>query len=390
MFGSTHRSRTGASVFALLALVACSSPGPEDSSSSQNSAPDLSSSAEDPSDSQSVPDSEEPASPPVTTPELTAPEEPVAEVDRWQWLPDGLDRLSTWTPARDPAALARVELGHRLFFDPALSHDNSTSCASCHDPRRGLADARPLPETEYARVHTASLWNVGHHEVFGWDGLTDDLADYVFEHLFAPSASGVNDDGRTLQALDRSAEYRKLFDAAFGVPPTLGGAADALADYLHTFVATDSPFDRWVAGEKDALDEQQKQGLALFAGKAGCIECHHGPNFSDGEFHDLGVAAGGTEDHGRYDVSGRESDLGSFRTPSLREVARTAPYLHDGSLATLEEVVEFHAQGGNFELGSELEPVDLTSQEVSALVAFLRSLSGEQPAVAPPAPAVER
>ena len=163
--------------------------------------------------------------------------------------------------------------------------------------------------------------------------------------------------------------------------------ADALSSYVRMLTPTDSPFDLYCYGETDALDPEQKHGLSLFVGKANCIQCHEGPFFTDGDYHDLGLERGA--DRGRYEATGRRADLRRFRTPTLRDVASTAPYFHDGSAGSLREVVDFYDRGGG-DAGAKsprLQPLGLRDDEKEALIAFLRGLSGTAPEpVAPELP----
>lgn len=175
-------------------------------------------------------------------------------------------------------------------------------------------------------------------------------------------------------------EYKHRFVAVFGEEPAVTNVAKAIAAFLRTLLSANSPFDRFEHGEEEALSAEARRGLDLFRGKANCVACHFGPTFSDEQFHNSGVAwrNGRFLDQGRFAVSGRPEERGAFKTPTLREVARTGPYMHDGSLATLEDVIEFYDRGGsrNPHLDPEIRPLSLTVEEKRALVAFLRSLSG--------------
>jgi cytochrome c peroxidase len=175
-------------------------------------------------------------------------------------------------------------------------------------------------------------------------------------------------------------EYADAFLSAFGRTVNSGDLARALASYARSIVAGDSPVDRYMAGDRTALSDEAQQGLALFQGRANCSACHVGPILSDEQFHDTGVAwkDGILIDVGRFAHTGTDADRGAFKTPTLREIARTAPYMHDGSLATLDNVIEFYERGGNSNphLDPEVRPLGLTGDEKHALVAFLRSLNG--------------
>jgi len=175
--------------------------------------------------------------------------------------------------------------------------------------------------------------------------------------------------------------YQQQFRAVFGTDVNLQGIAEAIAAYERTVLSTNSAFDKYVLGAQKAMDEAAVRGLALFKGKARCILCHNGPNFTDNQFHNLGVPQVGPmkEDLGRFAVSRAEKDRGAFKTPTLRSITETAPYMHDGAFKTLEEVVEFMDQGGgsNPNLSPLVKPLNLTAEEKSDLVAFLKALAGE-------------
>jgi cytochrome c peroxidase len=176
--------------------------------------------------------------------------------------------------------------------------------------------------------------------------------------------------------LNSHSDYPALFQAAFGREANAEDLARAVASYVRTILSGDAPIDRYMNGERETLSEQARQGLRLFRGKANCTACHLGPIFSDEQFHNTGVAwrEGELLDPGRAEVTGKEEDRGAFKTPTLREVTRTAPYMHDGSLATLDDVIEFYNRGGNPNphLDPELRPLRLTPEEKQALLAFLR------------------
>ena len=184
-----------------------------------------------------------------------------------------------------------------------------------------------------------------------------------------------------VQRLKGDKDYRKRFQAAFGQAASGDDVAKALASYVRTILAGDTPVDRYYfQGKGEALSPQELEGLRLFRGKARCSFCHAAPNFTDERFHNTGVAWRDSKwlDEGRYAVTKRDADRGAFKTPTLRELARTAPYMHDGSIATLEKVIEFYNRGGNKNphLDPELRPLCLTAEEKQALLCFLKALSG--------------
>jgi cytochrome c peroxidase len=288
-------------------------------------------------------------------------------------VPLGLD-LYTPVPEDRPATAGKIRLGRRLFHDKRLSSDGSMSCANCHVPERAFSQSRPIAVGVHGRVGTRNapaLLNRAWGRTFFWDGRTPTLEEQVLRPITDP-----NEMGSTVQA----AAHRTGISAR-----TL---ADALASYIRSIRTGDSPFDRFEHGETAALSSEARAGLQVFRSKGNCTLCHIGQNFTDESFHNTGVAwlpavpgsstDGRFLDAGRAIVTGRDRDRGAFKTPTLREVARTAPYMHDGSLATLDDVVNFYDGGGrpNRHLDMGIRPLNLTTAEKRAVVAFLASLSG--------------
>lgn len=274
------------------------------------------------------------------------------------WIPVGLD-LYMPVPEDNPVTVEKIELGRRLFHDRRLSRDRTISCASCHNPNRAFSDGRPVAIGVFGRKshrNVPAIINRGYGRAFFWDGHIDNLEEQVVQPIVNP---------REMDLSLEEASHR------VGIDP--GMIADSLATYVRSILSGNSPYDRFIYGDRDALREEEQLGLKIFRGKGNCTQCHVGPNFSDEKAHNTGVAwrDGRLLDPG----AGR----GEFKTPTLREVARTAPYMHDGSLVTLEEVVEFYDRGGNQNphLDAELRPLELTAEEKKALEAFLRSLTGE-------------
>jgi cytochrome c peroxidase len=304
--------------------------------------------------------------------------------------PLGLD-LYLPAPPDDPPTAARVELGRRLFHDTALSADSSLACASCHRPDHAFTDTVPQPAGVYGRTgrNAPSLHNAGYATSFAWDGRSDSIEEQVLRAIADPAEMALPHD-RLAARLGAEPDYAAAFRSAFGPNPTgditPGRAARALAAYLRTLRAGDSRADRFRAGDTTALTPLERQGLDLFLGRANCVACHGGPLFSDGSFHNTGVGWGGA-DPGRAGVTGRAEDRGLFATPSLRDVARTPPYMHDGSLPSLEDVIAFYDGGAtpNPLLDREIRPLGLSAAERVALVAYLRALTtrGPSAAVAP-------
>ena len=271
--------------------------------------------------------------------------------------PLGLD-LYMPVPDANPLTPQKIALGRKLFFDKRLSLDGTLSCGTCHDPKLAFSDGRKVARGIGGAEGTRSapaIVNRGYGRTFFWDGRSKTLEQQALEPILNPKELGMT------EALVESRTGLKI-----------AKVTAALASYVRTIRSGDSRFDRYAAGKSGALNEQEKAGLALFRGKARCSACHAGPNFSDESFHNTGIAW----KDGRLSDDG--AGEGKFKVPTLREVARTAPYMHDGSIATLEDVVEYYDRGGNVNPGldEDLHPLHLVAEERRALVAFLRSLSG--------------
>jgi cytochrome c peroxidase len=293
-------------------------------------------------------------------------------------------------PGPGPSA-ARIELGRTLFFDPRLSRASSISCASCHNPGFSWGDALPRGVGEGMKTlgrRTPTVLNVGWGEAFFWDGRADTLEQQALGPIAAPGEMNLPHE-ELVKRLREIPGYRPMFAAAFGEPSvTKEKVASAIADFERTIVSSDAPFDRWLQGDKGAISLSAKRGFALFNGKADCAKCHSGWRFTDDSFHDIGLRG---DDPGRAKLlPGLESMDHAFKTPTLRDVARRAPYMHDGSEATLEQVIEVYDKGGRIRrpsLATEVHPLALSSQERSDLVDFLQTLtSPTQPVTVPALP----
>jgi cytochrome c peroxidase len=276
----------------------------------------------------------------------------------------------SWSPAR-------AALGKRLFYDRLLSRDRSVACSDCHRPDLAFTDGRATAAGiggRAGRRNTPTVINRGLGRIHFWDGRAASLE----EQALGPIANPGEMDLPVSQAvvrLARDARYAAEFRRAFGGGPTPARLAAALASYQRSIYSVDAPFDRFLAGEASALSASAQRGMKLFGAKARCAECHTGPSFTDELFHTLGLPP---HDTGRGGVTGTPHEKGAFKTPTLREVARTAPYMHDGSMATLEEVVEYYDKGGEpvANLDPKMKPLSLTAEEKADLVEFLRALSG--------------
>ena len=323
-------------------------------------------------------------------------------------LPEPLKVL----PSQNPA---KVEIGKALFFDRRLSGDGTVSCAVCHIPDEAFADGQKIsvayPTNKHWR-HTNSLLNVGYLGTFFWDGRSQDLEDQALGPIHTSFEMNLNP--RYLVAkLREIPDYQLLFQKAWGGRVTLEQIVGSLAAFERTLLVTDSPFDRFLNGDQDALSTVAKQGMHIFFGERGnCAKCHTGGLLTDQKFYNLGVAelpelstdpqhrttrnfflgemglGVMNRDPGRYAVTHKESDMGAFRTPPLRQVEQTGPYMHNGSFATLAEVIEFFNQGGGDDPNRTklLKPLGLTAEEKLALEAFLHSLTGTYLSVRAPRP----
>ena len=291
-------------------------------------------------------------------------------------------------PKDNPTTPARVELGKKLFFDPRLSGDNRMSCATCHMPEKGYGDGLALSPGAGGKPlerNTQTCLNVGFFKTFFWDGRAASLEEQALGPI--QSAVEMNQDLNDLEAeLSSIPGYVTEFKEVFGTRPNREGIAKALAAFQRTLVTRPSLFDRFLAGDEDALSADAKRGLELFRGEAGCIECHNGPLLSDGKFYRLGVSF---KDEGRAGITGKKEDRYRFRTPSLRNIAETGPYMHNGSQKTLEDVVMFYFRGipdsGPDGLSMDTAALnDLSFSDIGPMVEFLKSLSGKPPKITPP------
>jgi cytochrome c peroxidase len=272
----------------------------------------------------------------------------------------------------------KAALGKRLFHEKELSEDRTLSCASCHDPERSFTDNRPVAEgvrAQRGERNTPSIVNraLGKHQF--WDGRAKTLELQALGPIANPLEMNLS-VAEAVTRLKKVPGYTTEFQKAFGGGITPARIAEALAHYERTVYSVESPFDRFLDGDGKALSVSARKGLELFGGKAKCGECHAGINFTDENFHTVGV--GGVKQLGRAAVTKQNKDRGGFKTPGLREVARTAPYMHDGSLATLADVIEWYDRGGDPHPNKDkrIHPLNLTVEEKKALVAFLESLTG--------------
>jgi cytochrome c peroxidase len=322
-------------------------------------------------------------SPAVAAPEWEAAN-PLAPLPQ---PPLGID--SRFADLPQPPTPERVRLGRWLFFDTRLSADRTISCATCHSPAQGFSETervstgiRNQKGTRKSPSFVNAAWRL--YPVFFWDGRADSLEMQSLGPIANPIEMGNTHDAmvRTLSAVRG---YRPYFKAAFGSEEiTKDRVAKAIADYERVCTSGDSPWDRWRKHHDEAAVSQQvRSGHDLFFGKAGCSQCHLGQNFTDDRFHNLGVGwnprTRAFADEGRFIVTKIAADRGAFKTPTLRDVVKHAPYMHDGSLATLHDVVEHYRNGGlrNPYLDRKITRVPLTDAEMDALVRFMEALTGQ-------------
>ena len=331
-------------------------------------------------------------------------------------VPEGV--LPPEIPADNPVTLEKVELGRKLYFDRRLSTDGTIACASCHDPRHGFADPRGTPTSAGVggALGTRNAPTVLNAAFLGsqfWDGRAATLEEQAVQPLVNPIEHGFSDHAAVIARIEELGEYGPLFERAFGSPEvTTDRIGKAIASFERTLISLRAPIDRFLAGDVEALSPAARRGWELFNGKARCNNCHGHveafPLFTDDDFHNIGVgvdridfeavakkaldavASGASLDElaltdreaselGRFLVTRQRRHLGAFKTPQLRNVALTAPYMHDGSEATLRDVIEFYDRGGNPNpfLDGGMRPLGLTEREKSDLVELLESFTSE-------------
>lgn len=303
--------------------------------------------------------------------------------------PAGLPALKT--PKDNPLSEAKIELGKQLYFDPRLSRDNTVSCVSCHDPAKGWSNGEAVATGiggQKGGRSAPTIVNSAYQYFQFWDGRAAELEGQALGPIQNPIEMNMTLE-ELIPKLNAIEGYRTQFQEVFGADATADGVAKAIAAFERTVLSGDAPFDRFKAGDAKALSEAAERGRKVFFNKAQCSSCHTGPNFSDGAFHNIGIGMDKEKpDEGRRTESKLEGDRGAFKTPTLREIARTAPYMHDGSLATLEDVVEYYNKGGtpNPQLDEAIFPLNLTDEEKRDLVTFMKEgLAGASyPDVKPP------
>ncbi len=298
-------------------------------------------------------------------------------------IPVPLGLLPVQFPKDNPYSPEKAELGKLLYYDTRLSGDNTVSCATCHSPQFAYTDGKPVStgiRGQKGGRSAPTVINRAYSLAQFWDGRAATLEAQAIGPIANPIEMDQSHES-CINKLRGIAGYRQLFAKAFGTEEfTIDHVAKAIATFERTVLSGNSPYDRYKAGNKTAMTPSQIRGMDVYLNKAKCDQCHEGINFTSNAYHNLGV---GTDkpnpDEGRFAVTKNPADWGAFKTPTLRDIARSAPYMHDGSLATLEDVVEFYDKGGlaNKNLDKTMKPLKLTAQEKSDLVAFLKALNGE-------------
>jgi cytochrome c peroxidase len=331
-------------------------------------------------------------------------------------VPVGISK-SLWRqriPKDNPLSVEKIALGRALYFDKRLSIDGTVSCATCHDPALAFTDSQAVAiggRDRRGKRNAPTILNTVFNETLFWDGRARSLEDQVKHPLLSSFEMGMENEKELINRLSSIPEYQRQFKRVFKSDRlTIDTIAKAIAAYERTLLSGNSPFDRFITGKGTAITDSQKRGWELFKGKAKCIECHKysplSPFLTDFEFHNTGVAAmdtlldelmrtvakspaetsgtllahsAGFSELGRFAVTLQQLDIGAFKTSTLRDIELTSPYMHDGSLKTLIDVVQFYNRGGNTNhyLDKRMHALQLTDGEVNDLVQFLRALTSD-------------
>lgn len=331
--------------------------------------------------------------------------------------PPGFDPViwAAFIPQDNALTPERVELGRKLYFDTRLSEDNTVSCATCHDVTRGFTDQRPVAEGiggQFGKRNSPTVLNAALLQTMFWDGRSPSLDHQATQPILNPVEMGMPDEAAAMKAISGDPEYQEAFKKAYGREMNYEDLGRAIGAFERTLIFMDSPFRKFLAGDSQAISPDAVAGWELFNGKARCMTCHpmnpSNPLGTDNRFHNVGVSARhqdfeslavqalkalredaseqrldelavGTDlsELGRFMVTHNRADIGSFRTPLILNIGITGPYMHDGSLATLWDVIDHYNKGGeaNPFLDGGIEPLALTEQEIDQLVAFLFTLT---------------
>ena len=292
-------------------------------------------------------------------------------------------------PKENPYSHAKYALGRTLFFDPILSGAKVRSCSTCHNPGLSWADGQPRAIGENQQplpLRTPTLLNVAWTPKLGWDGHFGDLEGVAMGPITSPDNMNLP-LASLIERLSAIPGYVSAFDAAFGKGEiTSLKIEQALATFERSIVSDEAPFDRWIRGDETAINAAAKRGFALFNGKGNCAACHSGWAFTDASFHDIGVAKDDDIGRGRLFPTSVKLKY-AFKTPTLRDVARRGPYMHDGSLPTLEDVIDLYNRGGieRPSRDDQIHQLNLPLGDKEDLIAFLQTLSGKPEPVSVPA-----
>jgi cytochrome c peroxidase len=291
-------------------------------------------------------------------------------------------------PADNPYTKQKAELGRMLYFDNCLSGDDKVSCASCHAIDRGFADPNPLSEGIMGRLgtrHAPTVINAAYNKLQFWDGRVKTLEEQAKGPIANPNEMSMFHDAaisyeECQKRVRKDPKYQQMFREVFGNEDcTVDQIVAAIATFERTVLSGNSPYDRYKAGDKNAMTEEQINGFKIFK-RVGCANCHAEPLFTDGRFLNIGIGMDKENpDLGRYVITKEEKDYGAFKVPTLRDVAHSFPYMHDGSQKTLEEVIEYYDKGGikNKNLHPLMKPLNMTEKDKKDLKAFLIALCGE-------------
>ncbi len=321
--------------------------------------------------------------------------------------PKGLPPILTYVPPSNPLTKGKVELGKQLYFEPRVSLNGTVSCATCHNPAKGWTDQLKTSTGIDGQVggrNAPTVLNTVYGKTMFWDGRAPSLEGQSQGPPQNPIEMGKQSYKQIIERLREISAYKEQFAKVFGTDVTLDGFAKAIASFERvTALSGNSTFDKYTSGDLEALNESQKRGMVLFGlrlhlddefkptaalKKADCTSCHIGQNFTDEQFHNLGIGWKDGQksfaDIGRYAIdavgSKNVADMGGFKTPTIRDIESTGPYMHDGSLKTLEEVVEHYNKGGNPNpfLDKAIKKLNLTDAEKADVVAFMKALAGEK------------
>lgn len=296
-------------------------------------------------------------------------------------------------PSDNPFSDAKAALGRKLFFDTALSGPRTHSCGTCHQQSLAWADGRARARGVNGQIlplRAPTLIDIWSVPVLGWDGKFPDLESVAFAPILSPSNMGMPSPDEVVRRINENPGYRPLFAKAFDTSEVTQRKIElALATFERTITSREAPFDRWIKGDERAISRRAKRGFTLFNGKANCAACHSGPSFTDGSFHDIGTATGDDIGRGRL-FPNSEKLRYAFKVPTLREVDRRAPYMHDGSVASLQDVIALYDRGGidRPSRSDDIHPLHLSQREKSDLLSFLQTLTA-RPVTGAPAPAAE-